>query len=228
MQFSEWVLLALSCFIGASSPGPSIALMIRALLRDGRIAGLVFACCHGFGIMLYAGLVSTGIIAVMMVMPGLMTALQILGVMFLFYVSQGMIRGGINAKKTEQNPQSEQNLEANDLKAPALPKSLIAHGRDGFLIVFLNPKVAAFFLAIFSQFLHSDQSILTRIGMTLLAWGIDTGWYIVMAFVLAIPMVLNQLRRHHGMVEAAMGGLLMLAAIAMLMRMVLMRMVISL
>ena len=211
MQSSEWALLALSCFIGASSPGPSIALMIRAVLRDGRLAGLVFALTHGFGIMLYAGLVSTGLIAVMVVMPAVMLALQILGVMFLFYVSRGMIRAGLNARQAKQT---------FDADAAATPKSLIRHGRDGFLIVFLNPKVAAFFLAIFSQFLNVDQSMITRIGMTFLAWGIDTGWYVFMAFVLAMPMVLNKLRNHHGLVEASMGGLLMLAALAMLVRMV--------
>ena len=216
MQFSEWVLLALSCFIGASSPGPSIALMIRAVLRDGRLAGLVFAVTHGFGIMLYAGLVSTGIIAVMLVVPGLMLGLQILGVLFLLYVSRNMINGGLKAR---QESASFDGADLNDGDASP-QKSLITHGRDGFLIVFLNPKVAAFFLAIFSQFLSIDQSILTRVGMTMLAWGIDTGWYVFMAFVLAMPVVLNKLRQHHGLVEAAMGGLLLLAAIAMLFRMV--------
>lgn len=216
MQFSEWVLLALSCFIGASSPGPSIALMIRAVLRDGRLAGLVFAVTHGFGIMLYAGLVSTGIIAVMLVVPGLMLALQILGVVFLLYVSRNMISGGLKAR---QESSSFGNTDLNDDDTSS-QKSLITHGRDGFLIVFLNPKVAAFFLAIFSQFLSIDQSILTRVGMTMLAWGIDTGWYVFMAFVLAMPVILNKLRQHHGLVEASMGGLLLFAAIAMLLRMV--------
>ena len=217
MQFSEWVLLALSCFIGASSPGPSIALMIRAVLRDGRLAGLVFAVTHGFGIMLYAGLVSTGIIAVMLVVPGLMLALQILGVLFLFYVSRNMISGGLKARNQSVAFDGDHLNHGGDASSQ---KSLITHGRDGFLIVFLNPKVAAFFLAIFSQFLSIDQSILTRIGMTILAWGIDTGWYVFMAFVLAMPIVLNKLRQHHGLVEAAMGALLLLAAIAMLLRMV--------
>lgn len=217
MQFSEWVLLALSCFIGASSPGPSIALMIRAVLRDGRLAGLVFAVTHGFGIMLYAGLVSTGIIAVMLVVPGLMLALQILGVLFLFYVSRNMISGGLKTRNQSMAFDGDHLNHGGDTSSQ---KSLITHGRDGFLIVFFNPKVAAFFLAIFSQFLSIDQSILTRIGMTILAWGIDTGWYVFMAFVLAMPIVLNKLRQHHGLVEAAMGALLLLAAIAMLLRMV--------
>ena len=216
MQFSEWILLALSCFIGASSPGPSIALMIRAVLRDGRLAGLVFAVTHGFGIMLYAGLVSTGIIAIMLVVPGLILALQILGVLFLLYVSRNMITGGLKARQ-ESSSLDGTALDDSDALSQ---KSLIIHGRDGFLIVFLNPKVAAFFLAIFSQFLSIDQSVLTRIGMTMLAWGIDTGWYVFMAFVLAMPVVLNKLRQHHGLVEASMGGLLLIAAIAMLLRMV--------
>ena len=218
MQSSEWALLALSCFIGASSPGPSIALMIRAVLRDGRLAGLVFAVTHGFGIMLYAGLVSTGLIAVMLVLPGVMTALQLLGVLFLLYVSRGMISAGIKAHQQKQALDSPDVQEqGQDVQQAA---SLFSHGRDGFLIVFLNPKVAAFFLAIFSQFLSIDQTILTRMGMTILAWAIDTGWYVFMAFVLAMPMVLSKLRQHHGLVEASMGGLLLLAALAMTIRMV--------
>ena len=218
MQSSEWALLALSCFIGASSPGPSIALMIRAVLRDGRLAGLVFAVTHGFGIMLYAGLVSTGLIAVMLVLPGVMTALQLLGVLFLLYVSRGMISAGIKAHQQKQGLDSPDVQEqGQDVRQAA---SLFSHGRDGFLIVFLNPKVAAFFLAIFSQFLSIDQTILTRMGMTILAWAIDTGWYVFMAFVLAMPMVLSKLRQHHGLVEASMGGLLLLAALAMSIRMV--------
>ena len=218
MQSSEWALLALSCFIGASSPGPSIALMIRAVLRDGRLAGLVFAVTHGFGIMLYAGLVSTGLIAVMLVLPGVMTALQLLGVLFLLYVSRGMISAGIKAHQQKQALDSPDVQEqGQDVRQAA---SLFSHGHDGFLIVFLNPKVAAFFLAIFSQFLSIDQTILTRVGMTILAWAIDTGWYVFMAFVLAMPMVLSKLRQHHGLVEASMGGLLLLAALAMSIRMV--------
>lgn len=218
MQSSEWALLALSCFIGASSPGPSIALMIRAVLRDGRLAGLVFAVTHGFGIMLYAGLVSTGLIAVMLVLPGVMTALQLLGVLFLLYVSRGMISAGIKAHQQKQALDSpDVQEEGQDVRQVA---SLFSHGRDGFLIVFLNPKVAAFFLAIFSQFLSIDQTILTRMGMTILAWAIDTGWYVFMAFVLAMPVVLSKLRQHHGLVEASMGGLLLLAALAMSIRMV--------
>ena len=209
MQLSEWLILALSCFIGASSPGPSIALMIRAVLKNGKIAGLVFAITHGFGILLYAGLVSTGLATILLIEPALMLALQILGIGFLLYVCQTMIRGGIATRHQPQNFDTE-----------GQSARLIYHARDGFLIVFLNPKVAAFFLAIFSQFLDSDQTALTRIGMTTIAWVIDTGWYVLMAFVLSIPSILTRLRNHHGMIEASMGFLLLCAAFLMIARIV--------
>ena len=207
MQPSAWMLLALSCFIGASSPGPSLALMIRAVLRDGRWAGICFALTHGFGIMLYAGMVATGLIAILLVIPEVMIGLQTLGVGFLIYVSQAMIRGG----SSPRNQPTDDRIEGS-------ASSLFEHGRDGFLIVFLNPKVAAFFLAIFSQFLSVEQTITTRVGMTMVAWLIDTGWYLIMAFILALPAVIDRLRRHQGSIEVVMGVLLMLAALAMMAR----------
>ena len=208
MQPSEWALLAISCFIGASSPGPSIALMIRAVMRDGRVAGICFALTHGFGIMLFAGMVATGLIAILLVAPAIMIGLQGLGVCFLIYVSQAMIRGGLSTRK-----------QPADFRIEGGGSSLFDHGRDGFLIVFLNPKIAAFFLAIFSQFLSAEQTLTTRIGMTMVAWLIDTGWYLIMAFILALPVVIERLRRHHGTIEVAMGCLLMVAALAMTARM---------
>ena len=82
MQFSEWVLLALSCFIGASSPGPSIALMIRAALR----MAVWRACFCGDPRLWHhalCGLVSTGIIAVMLVVPGLIWRCKFWGFIFI-------------------------------------------------------------------------------------------------------------------------------------------------
>jgi len=39
-----------------------------------------------------------------------------------------------------------------------------------------------------------------------------------MAFVLALPVVIDRLRRHQGSIEVVMGVLLMLAALAMMVR----------
>ena len=57
MTIAEWMLLLLACLAGAASPGPSLALLIRSVLVDGRTAGVIFGIAHGAGILMYACLV---------------------------------------------------------------------------------------------------------------------------------------------------------------------------
>ena len=54
MTFTEWMILALVCLAGASSPGPSLALLLRTVIMHGRKAGMVFGLAHGLGIFFYA------------------------------------------------------------------------------------------------------------------------------------------------------------------------------
>ena len=95
MSLTEWIVLATVCLAGASSPGPSLALLIRSVIRDGRIAGVVFGIAHGFGILLYAGLVTMGLGAVMLLLPVLSTLLEIAGLAFLLWLATGMVRAGL-------------------------------------------------------------------------------------------------------------------------------------
>ena len=198
MSLTEWIVLATVCLAGASSPGPSLALLIRSVIRDGRIAGVVFGIAHGFGILLYAGLVTMGLGAVMLLLPVLSTLLEIAGLAFLLWLATGMVRAGL-APGADTAPSKT---------AASVP--LARHARDGFMIVFLNPKIAAFFLAIFSQFLSSDQSAAVQVVMVLTAFIVDAGWYVMIAFVMAIPGLLRRLESHARQLELMIGLVLML------------------
>ena len=198
MSLTEWIVLATVCLAGASSPGPSLALLIRSVIRDGRIAGVVFGIAHGFGILLYAGLVTMGLGAVMLLLPVLSTLLEIAGLAFLLWLAMGMVRAGL-APGADTAPSET---------AASVP--LARHARDGFMIVFLNPKIAAFFLAIFSQFLSSDQSAAVQVVMVLTAFIVDAGWYVMIAFVMAIPGLLRRLESHARQLELMIGLVLML------------------
>ena len=63
--------------------------------------------------------------------------------------------------------------------------------RNGFLIVFLNPKIAAFFLAIFSQFLNAASNLESKFIMVATASVVDGLWYILLTFVIAVPKFTN-------------------------------------
>lgn len=199
MIINEWLLLAMACFAGAASPGPSLVLLMRSVVAGGRRAGWVFAFAHGAGVLVYAGIVSIGLAALILVNTAIFALLQIAGILLLFFISIGMIRGGLK-KSTLDLP-----------KAQALSASLYTHARDGFMIVFLNPKIAAFFLAVFSQFLTDDAGLGGRVAMTAIAWMIDTAWYAFIAMMLTMPAVAVYLHRHSKPIEAGLGVMLLLA-----------------
>ena len=198
MSFTEWIVLATVCLAGASSPGPSLALLIRSVIRDGRIAGIVFGIAHGVGILLYAGLVTMGLGAVMALLPVLSMLLEVAGLAFLLWLATGMVRAGL----------APGGDAATSEASASMP--LARHARDGFMIVFLNPKIAAFFLAIFSQFLSTDQGAGVQVLMVMTAFVVDAGWYVLIAFIIAMPGLLRRLETRARQLELVIGLVLML------------------
>lgn len=203
MTLTEWFILATVCLAGASSPGPSLALLIRSVMRDGRMAGIVFGIAHGAGILLYAGLVTMGMGAVILASVMAATLVEIAGVVFLFWLASGMVRAGLAPKTEQKGPETR------------LSMPLTHHARDGFMIVFLNPKIAVFFLAVFSQFLTPDQGASVRVLMVMTAFVIDTGWYVLIALVLALPQVLRLVETRTQQLELMIGIILTTVSIGL-------------
>lgn len=84
---------------------------------------------------------------------------------------------------------------------------------DGFLISFLNPKIAVFFLALFSQFVTKESTISTQIFMALIATLCDGIWYVIIACIAGHEKVLPALRRHSLAVNRLCGGFLIIVAL---------------
>jgi len=200
MSAETWLLLSLTLFAGAASPGPSLALVVRTALAHGRLAGVIVALAHGLGVGLYALLIVVGVAEVISRTSWAMGALQVGGVIFLGYLSSLMIRGGI---ASVGQPADEDMPAANmyQLEQPDLATFL----REGFLIVFLNPKVLVFFLAIFSQFLTPTQSLNTQLAAAALAATIDGLWYALIATLVSLSAVHRALSHFSGYLDVGFG-----------------------
>jgi len=210
MTTETWLLLSLTLFAGAASPGPSLALVVRTALAYGRLAGLTVAFAHGVGVGLYALLIVLGVAEVMSHAAWMMAALQVGGIVFLTYLSALMIRGGFRSLQQS----NDQNI-AKYGSYPMHQRSYVSHLRDGFLIVFLNPKILIFFLAIFSQFLSPDPSLATQMTAVGLAATIDGVWYAIVALVISIPRIDAALVRFSGYLDVGFG--VCLSGVAVLM-----------
>ena len=161
---------------GAMSPGPSVALVLRTAITHGRSNALAVALAHGVGISVYALAVVLGLAALIQSSGFFMNVLQIGGALFLLYLGCRMLCGGIRALTRE----TKEGVDASDPATRTDESSasrLWQHALNGFLIVFFNPKVVIFFVAIFSQFLSAEQLISTQGLAALMAGLIDAAWY---------------------------------------------------
>jgi len=155
--------------MGAMSPGPSLAVVLKHTLSGGMKNGMLAALSHGVGVGLYAAASLLGLGALMVQFPNVYQLLVYLGAAYL--ASLGI---KILLAKPNNNELQVQKSEVSALKAL----------QDGFAIAFLNPKLAIFFLALFSQFID-PQNLTLNIGiiMCLTVFVIDTGWYLLVALL---------------------------------------------
>ena len=204
MTTETWLLLSLALFAGATSPGPSLALVVRTALTRGRLAGLAVAVSHGLAVGFYAFLLVLGVGEAINSASWVMGVLQAGGVFFLVYLSVMMIRGGFAATRqiNDQDRGPSQYVGELSNGAPSLD---ISDFRAGFLIAFLNPKVLVFFLAIFSQFLTPEQPLGTKLSAAGLAAAIDALWYVGIALLISVPGVSSAFGRLSGPLDIGFG-----------------------
>ena len=210
MTLADWYILALVCLAGAASPGPSWILLINSVVKDGHKAGIAFGIAHGLGIFVYAVLVVSGLIVLLSVAPWFSIALELTGLLFLLWLSFSMI------KNSFQEPSID--VGTSDMVSAPFLESF----RNGFLIVFLNPKIAAFFLAIFSQFLNAASNLQSKFILVATATLVDGLWYILLTFVIAIPKFTNFVKISEKKIEFSLGFLLFIFSIVLGIKMIIM------
>tara|TARA_B100000767_G_scaffold70579_1_gene67215 strand:- start:506 stop:1114 length:609 start_codon:yes stop_codon:yes gene_type:complete len=184
---------AVMFILGATSPGPSLAVILRNTMIGGRSRGLACAVGHGIGFGFYAVSVVFGLVVIMEKNPDVFTLMQIIGGLFLLYLGIGMIRS--EAKVIVQSEGKREGFF------------------EGFFIAFLNPKVAVFMLAVLSSVLDPSMSndtkwVIAGMGMT-----IDTVWYVIVALLLSKSTILAKIEQNQRSLNVATGVLMIGLAI---------------
>lgn len=199
MTIAIWLTVVSICLLGAMSPGPSLAVVLQQTLRGGRQPGLVAAVTHGLGIGLYALLCISGIAVMITASPFLFTTLQWLGAGYLIWIGIKGLRAHAGADAVLANPATTRSA-----------------ARDGFLVVFLNPKVAVFFIALFSQVIGTETTWLEKLAYAATAMIIDMAWYMIVAWSFSNPLWLERLQRNVVWLERAFGVVLIALALRLL------------
>jgi len=192
MELHLWFSLVIVCILGALSPGPSLALVIKNTMNGGVNQGYATAISHGLGVALYAAITATGIALILVESPIAFKVIQYAGAAFLLYLG---FKALTSKKQTVQIETSEADSGNNDLNG----------WRDGFLIAFLNPKLAIFFLALFSQFVTEEASTKQKVVMTATVGIIDALWYLIVAFTMSRGPIIDRLKRNSHIVDKVTG-----------------------
>jgi threonine/homoserine/homoserine lactone efflux protein len=194
MDIITWLSLIAICVMGAISPGPSLAVILRVSISQSPLHGVVAALAHGLGIGFWAFLTLQGLALLIEQHQTAFSILTLLGGLYLVWLGIKSIR---YAGKSEET------------KIEAIKSSYWESVRDGLMIALMNPKAALFFLALFSQLINGEMTALIKVQVWMTVVTIDSLWYILVALLLAGGPVLSWLRKNLIWVDRTMGGLLM-------------------
>ncbi|BBI63410.1 hypothetical protein HSBAA_47160 [Vreelandella sulfidaeris] len=94
MPLTLWLSLAAICAMGAMSPGPSLALVLRHTLGGGRFNGVTAAIFHTLGVGFYALLTVWGLGALIAGFPLLFQLITWSGAAYLAWLGVKALRAG--------------------------------------------------------------------------------------------------------------------------------------
>ena len=194
MTPEAWVALATVFILGAMSPGPSLAVVLRNTMVGGRRQGVMTGIGHGIGFGIYAFLAAVGIATALTLHEskwGGIALLLWLGVKFL---KASMGESYESSEEADHGPMGRAGFA------------------QGFAIALLNPKILAWMLALYAPFIEADIGTGTLLGMGLLGMAIDGSWYVTVATVLTRGDGVSKLRAQARRIDAAMGVLMFVFA----------------
>ncbi|SVA95768.1 uncharacterized protein METZ01_LOCUS148622, partial [marine metagenome] len=171
MTPEAWVALATVFILGAMSPGPSLAVVLRNTMVGGRRQGVMTGIGHGIGFGIYAFLAAVGIATALTLHESTETVLKWGGIALLLWLGVKFLKASVG--------DSYESSEEDD-HGP----SGRAGFAQGFAIALLNPKILAWMLALYAPFIEADIGTETLLGMGLLGMAIDGSWYVTVATVL--------------------------------------------
>lgn len=189
MELTLWLSFVVVCVLGTISPGPSLAVVLRQTLSNGRTHGVVTAASHSVGVSVWALLTLWGLGVVVTEHPLLYQVITYVGVFYLAWLGLKALRskgGHVDAERKQRAPLNQAVS-------------------DGLMISLMNPKLALFFIALFSQFISVGQAGAEKLILASTVVGIDLLWFTLVALILSHPRVVKLLQDKSQRLDQASG-----------------------
>jgi len=204
MSLFVWFQFALVCIVGAMSPGPSLALVIRNNIIYNRLTGIMTSIGHGLGIAVYATMAVFGLGLILQTNQSLFLLIQVLGLIFLFFLGVLFIFQKNSGEIINKNKDQKQ----------------INSFFQGFLIAIINPKILIWFTAIYSQFISVEANMTFNIILISTASIIDATWYIIISLIITSYGVKNFLIDKKDLIQKITGFILLIISLILLLNII--------
>ena len=198
MTFFLWSQFAIVCLLGAMSPGPSLALIIRNSINFDRMSGILAAIAHGLGICVYATVTVIILEFILKNSETIFFVIQICGSLFLIILGLIFI-----FKKDNENQIDAYQIHSNSFA-------------QGFIIAIINPKILIWFTAIYSQFIDINASLINKTILILTPSIIDAIWYSLVAILVTGYGLKEILNKRKFIIQKIIGVLLILIAFSLI------------
>jgi threonine/homoserine/homoserine lactone efflux protein len=149
------------------TPGPATAMVVRSAVRGGRRQALLTTAGNSLGILVWAVLAAGGVAAVVAASATVFSAVKLVGAAFLVVLGVQTLRGRRSRAR---------EAEARAPRSKAL--------REGLLGGIANPKLGAFFVALFPQFVPNGEPVLAAaLLMACTIVVVDLVWFSTVAYL---------------------------------------------
>ena len=199
MTLITFVQVFIVCLLGAMSPGPSMAVVINNAIFKGRYNGILTAIGHGIGITVYATFAVLGLGLIIKTNLFVFNGLKILSIIFLIII------GVTSILKKEKL-----DVERKDVKQNTI--SFL----QGFSISILNPKIFVWFIAIYSQFMSTNNDLIFDIYLILIAGVTDACWYIILTLTVTIASAFSFFKTKINLIQKIQGFFFIFLALGLL------------
>ena len=193
-----WSQFAIVCLLGAMSPGPSLALIIRNSINFNRMSGIIASIAHGLGICVYATLTVIVLEFILKNSKTIFFIIQICGSVFLIILGLIFI-----FKKNNENQTKTYQIHSNSFA-------------QGFIIAIINPKILIWFTAIFSQFIDINASLMNKAILILTPSIIDAIWYSLVAILVTGYGLKEMLNKRKFFIQNIIGVLLIVISFSLI------------
>jgi threonine/homoserine/homoserine lactone efflux protein len=148
------------------TPGAATALVVRNAARGGRRHAFLTTSGNSVGVLAWACFAAVGIAAVVAASAAVFDAVKLVGAAVLLFMGIRSLLGRHDAEVVTARGRSA--------------------FREGLVTSLANPKLAAFFVALFPQFIPRGAPVLpSALAMAAMIVAVDLIWYSVLALLVA-------------------------------------------